>query len=59
MADAPIVNILRERVALGPLRRDLLPTYTRWRNDPVVARTMNYAAGPVTLEERTAWFERA
>jgi RimJ/RimL family protein N-acetyltransferase len=55
---APIINLLGEQVALGPLRRDLIPTYTRWRNDPVVARTMNYASGPVTLEERTAWFER-
>lgn len=59
MAEAPIVNILGEQVALGPVRRDLILTYTRWRNDPVVARTMNYALGPVTLEERTAWFERA
>lgn len=59
MAAAPIVNILGEQVALGPVRRDLIPTYTRWRNDPVVARTMNYTGGPVTLKERTAWFERA
>lgn len=57
--NAPIANILGEQVALGPLRRDLIPTYTRWRNDPVVARTMDYLGGPVTLEERAAWFERA
>ena len=56
--DAPIISILGEQVALGPLRRDLIPTYTRWRNDPLVARTMNYTGGPVTLEERTAWYER-
>lgn len=54
-----IITILGDQVALGPLRRELIPTYTRWRNDPVVARTMNYAAGPATSEERTAWFERA
>jgi diamine N-acetyltransferase len=58
-AESPIITILGERVALGPLRRDLIPTYTRWRNDVVVARTMDYPAGPVTIEERTAWFERA
>lgn len=58
-ADAPIMTILGDRVALGPLCRDLIPTYTRWRNDVVVARTMDYPAGPTTIEERTAWFERA
>lgn len=56
--DAPMITILGDRVALGPLCRGLIPTFTRWRNDVVVARTMEYAAGPVTIEERTAWFER-
>jgi RimJ/RimL family protein N-acetyltransferase len=58
--DAPVINILGDQVALGPLRRDLIPTYTRWRNDFIVGRTMNYTPGSgVTLEERSAWFERA
>lgn len=57
--DAPVITIPGDQVALGLLRRELIPTYTRWRNDVVVARTMNYAGGPVTPEERTAWFERA
>ena len=59
MIDAPVLNIFGEQVALGPIRRDLIQVYTRWRNDPVVARTMNYPSGPVTIEKRTAWFERA
>jgi diamine N-acetyltransferase len=29
----PIVNIMGERVALGPLRRDLVATYHRWMNE--------------------------
>ena len=29
----PIVNIVGEKVALGPLRRDLLPLYHKWSND--------------------------
>ncbi len=56
---APIVNMVGDRVALGPLRRELLPVYTRWRNDFAVARTMEYFPGPFTAEERAAWFERA
>jgi RimJ/RimL family protein N-acetyltransferase len=28
MDEAPILNVVGEKVALGPLRRDLIPTYT-------------------------------
>ncbi len=54
----PLINIVGERVALGPLRRDLLPFYLRWRNDFSVARTLDYDPGPETLEARMAWYER-
>jgi diamine N-acetyltransferase len=55
----PIVNIVGVQVALGPLRRELLPDYTRWRNDFAVARTLEYIPGPFTTEEREAWFAQA
>ena len=54
----PVVNIVGELVALGPLDRELLPAYTRWRNDFLVTRTLNHPPGPVTAEEREAWYER-
>lgn len=57
MADQPILNIVGERVALGPLRRDLIPLYARWRNDFEVQRTFGDAPRPVTIEDRTRWFE--
>ena len=28
--ERPVVNVEGERVALGPLRRDLVETYARW-----------------------------
>ncbi|MDP9469538.1 MAG: GNAT family N-acetyltransferase [Chloroflexota bacterium] len=56
--ERPLINIVGERVALGPLRRDLLPFYLRWRNDFSVARTLDYDPGPETLEARMAWYER-
>ncbi len=31
--ESPIVNITGEQVALGPMRRDLLPLLCRWGND--------------------------
>jgi RimJ/RimL family protein N-acetyltransferase len=56
--DAPALNIVGERVALGPLRRDLIPAYARWRNDFHVQRTFGDVPMPVTIEQRTAWYER-
>jgi RimJ/RimL family protein N-acetyltransferase len=48
-----------ELVALGPHRRDLLPTYQRWVNDLGTLRTLGLAPLPMTLEQETGWFERA
>ncbi|HVB65233.1 MAG TPA: GNAT family protein [Nitrolancea sp.] len=57
--ERPILNIIGEQVALGPLRRDLMPLYQRWRNDFYVQRTFGDLPQPVTLEHREAWYERA
>jgi RimJ/RimL family protein N-acetyltransferase len=51
------VNITGERVALGPLRRDLIPLYQKWRNDFDVQRTFGELPAPVTLDSRTRWYE--
>ena len=51
-SERPIVNIQGRLVALGPLRRDLVPAYVRWDNDYGTRRTDDPAeARPVTLEE--------
>ena len=56
----PVVNIVGERVALGPLRRDLLPLYQRWINDFDTARTLGARPrGPMTVGAEAAWYERA
>ena len=54
---APIINISGERVALGPLRRDLLPFYQRWINDWEVIRTLGQPLRPMTWESEEAWYE--
>jgi RimJ/RimL family protein N-acetyltransferase len=54
----PIVNILGEKVALGPMVRDHLPLYARWYNDFRVVRTFD-TPRPRTIDELTARFERA
>jgi RimJ/RimL family protein N-acetyltransferase len=54
----PIINIHGERVALGPLRRDLVPLYQRWINDFDIMRTFGVPM-PVSLEQAEHWYEEA
>jgi diamine N-acetyltransferase len=51
-----IVNIVGERLALGPIRRDLIPTYYRWNNDFGMTRTLRRSA-PMTLEQVSASYD--
>lgn len=54
----PVVNIAGERIALGPHRRELLPTYQRWINDFDALRTLGAVAPrPTTLEQETSWYD--
>jgi RimJ/RimL family protein N-acetyltransferase len=57
-ADAPALNLVGEKVALGPLRRDLIPLYHRWNNDFAVSLTVEEMA-PETLDNTEAWYLRA
>jgi diamine N-acetyltransferase len=54
MTDDIIINMRGARVALGPVRNDLLSLYTRWINDFTVVRTKNDAPLPVTEEAYAA-----
>ena len=55
--DRPIINIEGELVALGPIRRDLLPIYQRWINDFEVTRTLALYPSPITEEFELSWYE--
>jgi RimJ/RimL family protein N-acetyltransferase len=53
----PIVNFEGDLVALGPHRRDLIPTYQRWVNDFAMLRTLGaIPPQPTTLEQEEAWY---
>lgn len=56
--ERPLVNVVGERVAPGPLRRDLLPLYLRWINDLPAARNLNMLP-PHTLEQEERWYDGA
>ena len=55
----PILNIVGEFVALGPLRRDLLPIYQRWINDFGTARYVSNLPLPMSEESELSWYEAA
>ncbi len=56
--ERPVVNIVGEKVALGPFTRDLLPAYHRWHNDFTMWRTeWPVGAQPMTMDQVTAWYE--
>lgn len=54
----PLINIVGDKVALGPRRRDLLPLYLQWINDFEVTRTLALGIQPVTWEAEEVWHER-
>lgn len=59
LPDRPVVSIQGEWVALGPIRRDLLPLYQRWVNDLSTLRTLAMVPRPLTSEAEDQWYERA
>lgn len=57
--DAPILNVRGDLVALGPLREDLIPVYTRWINDFETLRTLGAPPVPMPEEAERRWYESA
>ena len=55
--DDPILNMTGERVALGPLRRDLVSLYLAWMNDFAVTRTLATGWRPTTRESEDMWYD--
>jgi diamine N-acetyltransferase len=55
----PLLSITGDRVALGPLRRDLLPLYVKWAGDFEVGRTLSGRFQPLTRETGAAWYQWA
>jgi RimJ/RimL family protein N-acetyltransferase len=58
LATAPVLNIRGKKIALGPIRRDLLSVYVRWINDFEVTRSLELPMRPFPLEFEEAWYQR-
>jgi diamine N-acetyltransferase len=54
----PLLLVSGKRVGLGALRRDLIPSYLRWRSNLDVLRGLGSTNVP-TLEAVKAWYEQA
>jgi len=50
-------DVVGSTVALGPLRRDLLPVYRRWRDGFVALRAMSGDAWSAVLDEEGPWYD--
>jgi hypothetical protein len=59
LQEEPILNIAGEKVALGPLRRDLIPLYLKWDNDFAVLAPRGMPLRPKTWEAEETWYEGA
>jgi diamine N-acetyltransferase len=55
----PPILVSGERVGLGPLRRDLIPTYARWQSDLEVLRGVGLRGQVPRIETTQAWYEQA
>ncbi len=54
----PIISIEGDRVALGPLRRDLIPLYHAWICNLETSQYLSEAGAVRTLDEEIDWYER-
>ncbi|EFH89919.1 GNAT family N-acetyltransferase [Ktedonobacter racemifer] len=54
----PIMNLIGQKIALGPLQRELLPYYQRWMNDADVNALRIYTLRPMTWEAVEVWYEQ-
>lgn len=53
----PVISISGERVALGPLRRDLVPLYHAWICNLETTQFLSESGSAPTLDEEFAWFD--
>jgi len=53
----PVITLAGDKVAIGPLRRDLVPLYHAWISNPETTQYLSEGGTVLSLEEEYAWFE--
>lgn len=54
---APVITVEGDKVALGPIRRDLIPLYHRWITDLSTNRFLLARSVSMTLDAEIEWFD--
>ncbi len=54
---SPVITIVGERVALGPVRKELMPIFGRWFNDFATTRALGDIFPPMTEAQLDVWYE--
>lgn len=57
MTAIPVITLAGDKVAIGPLRRDLVPLYHAWISNPETTQYLSEAGMVLTLEEEYGWYE--
>jgi diamine N-acetyltransferase len=55
----PVLNLVGERVALGPIQKSLLPLFHRWINDFEVVQGLTTGLRPLSIEMEQVWYDAA
>lgn len=58
-SEKPILNIIGDRIALGPVRKSMASAFARWENDFSVTLMSGDPIGPVSQESVEARLERS
>lgn len=53
----PVITVEGDRIALGPIRRDLIPLYHAWITNISTNRFLLARSASMTLDAEVAWFE--
>jgi RimJ/RimL family protein N-acetyltransferase len=53
----PLITVTGKNVALGPIRRDLIPLYQAWINDLAMNRFLALPPMPMSLDQEVGWYE--
>jgi diamine N-acetyltransferase len=53
----PLISVEDDKVALGPMRRDLIPLYQAWINDLSVNRFLVIPGMPMTIDQEIGWYD--
>jgi RimJ/RimL family protein N-acetyltransferase len=59
VSDLPMLNLVGQKVALGPIRKDLIDLHYQWANDFEVWRTVVSWTRPRPRDTQESWYERA